>query len=116
MLTDGRREQRGISREAEVDMALLLLGALIGVLHYFLQQRKVHECLATEERDVNRTPVARLGAKKIYRGLGGLDIHELRLSLGRSHFVRAELVAVLAREVALVGEIHHQSLYGKDFR
>ncbi len=87
--------------------------SLIRIVHHLLEQREIHQRLAAEEGDVNGTAARRLLQQKIHRGLGGGEVHELRLALGSSHFVRAEFVAVLARQVALVGEIQHQRLQRK---
>ena len=84
------------------------------VRHHFLQQRKIHQRFAAEERDVDRAPVARFGEQKIDRSLGRFEVHELRLAFGRGDLVGAEFVAVLAGEIALVGEVHHQRLNGKN--
>ena len=54
--------------------------------------------------------------QKIHRSLGRLEVHELRLAFGRRHLVLAELVAVLAGQIALVGEIHHQRLERENVR
>ena len=48
--------------------------------------------------------------------LGGLHVHEFLFALGRGDFVFAELVAVLAGEIALVGDVHHHGLEREMFR
>ena len=82
----------------------------VGVSHHLLQQREIHERLAAEKRDVNRPAARGLRQQKIHRSLGRLEVHELRLAFRRRDFVLAEFVAILAGQIALVGEIHHQRL------
>ena len=114
-LDDGGRQQRGVGGQAEVDVAALLFGLLIGVGDHLLQQREIHQRFAAEERDVNGPPVGRLFQQEIHRRLGRFHVHELRLAFGCGQLVGAKLVAVLARQIALVGEIHHQRLDGENF-
>ena len=109
-LNDGGCQQRGVGGQAEIDMPSVIGCLLAGVCHHLLEQRKVHQRLAAEEGHVNRTAAGRLLQQKIHGGLRGLEIHEFRLALGRCYFIGAELVTVLTRQVALVGEIQHQGL------
>ena len=78
--------------------------------HDAFQQRKIHQRLAAEERDVHGAPLAGLLKQKVDRGARRLEVHELRLALGRRDLVLAELVAILAGEIALIGQIQHQRL------
>ena len=48
------REQRGVGGQAEIDVPSLPRGPLVGVGDHLLQQRKIHQRLAAEKRDVNR--------------------------------------------------------------
>ena len=106
-----------VGGEAEIDVAALLSAALsFAYATTCLQQRKVHQRLAAEEGDVNRTASGRLLQQKIHRSLGRLEIHELRLAFGRGHLVFAEFVAIRAGQIALVGEIQHQGLQREDPR
>jgi hypothetical protein len=47
------------------------------------------------------------------RGGRRFEVHELRLAFGCGDFILAEFVAILAGEIALIGEIHHHGLQGK---
>ena len=113
-LDDRGREQRGVGGQAEIDRDVLRSAALArGVIHHLLQQREVHQRFAAEEGDVDALSALRLGEQVVDRSSGRLPVHELRLAFRRGDLVFAELVAILAGEIALVGHVHHQRLQGK---
>ena len=91
-----------------------LRGAGAGVGDGLLQHREVHQRLAAEERD-HRGPAA-LAQGEVDGLARRLLAHELRLLavLGVDDLVLAVLVAVLAAQVALVGDVHHQRLQRND--
>ncbi len=51
-----------------------------------------------------------LGEQIVHRALRGLPIHEFLFAFWSSDFVFAELIAILAGKIALIGEVHHQGL------
>ena len=61
-----------------------------------------------------RSPDSR--KQHVDRGAGGVEIHELRLALGRGDFIRAVFVAVPAGEVALIRQVQHQRLQRENRR
>src|SRR5262249_38608663 len=82
-------------------------------VHHLLEQRKIHERLAAEEGDVNGAAARGLIEQEIDGLLSSLDIHEFWLAFRRGDFVGSEFVTVLAGQVALVGEVHPQTLQRK---
>ena len=115
-LNDRRSKQRGVGSEAEIDRPAERRSLMVGVLHHPLEQRKIHQRLAAEERNVHAAPLAGFGKQHVDCGAGGVEIHELRLALGRRDFVRAVLVAVPAGEVALIRQVQHQRLQRENRR
>src|SRR6516225_5075080 len=59
---------------------------------------------------------SRLLQQEIHGSPGCFQVHEFRLAFGRRDFVLTVLVAILAGEIAMIGEIQHQCLQGKNFR
>ncbi len=112
-LDDGGRQKGGVGGQAEVHALAVRRRLFVGISHHLLQQREVHERLATEESDTDGRPAVRRLQQEIHGGLRRLEVHELRFALRRGYLVFAELVAILARKVALVGQVHHQRLQGK---
>ncbi len=55
-------------------------------------------------------PASRFVQQKIDRCLRRLDFHELRLAFRRGDLVFAELIAIGAGKIALVGQVDHQCL------
>ena len=108
-LDDLRAEQRRVGREAEVDRLPELRGAAPRVGDGRLQHRKVEKRLAAEERQVRRLARAALLEQELDAVARRLLGHELRLLavLGVDDLVLAVLVAVRARQVALVRDVQH---------
>src|SRR6516165_8377274 len=73
------RQQCGVCSQAEIDRPPLAAGAFVGVGHYLFQQWKIHEGLATKERNMHGLPPRRLVEKKVDRRFGSIEIHEFRL-------------------------------------
>ena len=105
-------QQRGVGGQAEVDQLALLGGGAPRVADGALEHLEVHQRLAAEEGDVRGLADAGFLQREIDRRLRRLLAHELRLAavLGVDDLVLAVLVAVLARQVALVGDVDHQRL------
>ena len=108
-LDDLRLEQRGVGREAEVDRLAQLGAALARVGDRLLQDRKVQQRFAAEERDVRDLVVARFLEHELHALARGLLAHELRLHpvFGVDDLVLAVLVAVGAGQVALIRDVEH---------
>ena len=96
----------------EVDLAVERLRRFARVGHGALQHLEVHQRLAAEERDVRRLARVALAQRQIDGGARRLGAHELGLAavFGVDDLVFAVFVAVFARQVALVGDVHHQPI------
>ena len=104
-----RLEQRGVGRQAEVDVLAERGGALLRVGDGLFQHREVEERLAAEESQVRDLVGARLLEHEVDALARRLLRHELRLAavLGVDNLVFAVLVAVGAAQIALVGDVQH---------
>ena len=112
-IDDLRSEQRGVGSQAEVDLHAFARGLFGGIVDDVAKQREIHQRFAAEEGDVDRFAAFGLREEIVDGSLRGLHVHELLFAFGRGDLVFAELVAVLAGEIALVGDVHHQVCSGK---
>src|SRR4029079_6628118 len=101
--------QGRVGRQAEVDFLADFGCAAPGIRDRLLEYRKVQQRLAAEKRDVRELVRARFLERKLDALARGLFAHELRLPsvLGVDDLVLAVLVAVGARQIALVGDVQH---------
>ena len=108
-LDDLRLEQRAVGRQAEVDLLAQLVAPLPRVGNRLLQHREIQQRLAAEEGDVRDLVVARLLQHEVDALARRLLAHELRLLavFGVDDLVLAVLVAVLAAQIALIGDVQH---------
>ena len=106
-------EQRGVGGEAEVDVLAGFVRATAGVVYGLTQHGDVHERLSTEKCQVDVAAPRRLFDEVIDRCFRRFNRHELWLALWRRDAIFAELVAILAREIALIREVEHQRLQGE---
>jgi hypothetical protein len=105
-------QQRGVGRQRVVHALLPRRGLGLGVLDGGADRREVQQRLAAEERDGHLRPVAAAAQQEVDRLPRRVVVH-LRLACALAaravgQPVLAVLVAVRARQVALVGDVEHQ--------
>ena len=108
-LDDVRAQQRGVGRQAEVNRFPELGGASAPVRDRRLEHREIEQRLAAEKGEVG--DAAALPEQELDAVARRLLGHEFRLLavLGVDDLVLAVLVAIRARQVALVRDVHAPS-------